>query len=327
MAMPERQALAIGNDSYLVNRLPFCVNDATDLSSCLRMIGFRVQCATDLHIMSMKSITRQFVQSIRPGSIALFYFSGHGLQYNGENYLIPTDNDAIDLGNINESMLNIQELINDMMQKGPRLMLIILDCCRAYEVSDSTHKRGFFDRASSRNKQGLAPMRAPSSTITAFACAADEYSSGQSRNGRNSVYTYHLLRHIRTPNVDIDLILRNVAVDVARETKNKQTPFRYSSCNEIICLVNNWGVNVPAVPMNMQPIPVSRKSFLRNSIYLHCQPAFRISQESIQKSTRSYSCSFSATDQPVTTSIERTEYSLRSQSEGIIKRDENSLTA
>ena len=242
--MNSRQALVIGNDAYAFSPLPCCVNDAIGMKNALRSIGFHTHCETDRRIDQMQSVANRFVQSIQPGSIALFYFSGHGLQCNGVNFLSPIDNDGdIDPDHMDRSRLNVQKLVDAMETRRPRLMIIILDACR----SDAALKdlRRLRDRAASIVRPGLAPMRAPPGTIIAFACAADEVSYGKSKYGNNSVYTYHLLRYLTTPNVDIDLVLRKAAADVQQETKNVQTPFRYSSCNEVICLVSNAAMNHP----------------------------------------------------------------------------------
>jgi uncharacterized caspase-like protein len=288
MATLIKQALVIGNEAYSQNPINMCVNDATDMSICLRSMGFRVQPAINRPLNSMQAITRHFIQSIQPGSIAMLYFSGHGLQYNGINYLLPVDDDYIQLNNLDSTAINVQEVINSMYERGPRLMIIILDACRAYGSSKTLDGRRLHNRMSIGIKDGLAPMQAPPATIIAFACAADEFSTTLSVNGRNSLYTCHLLRHICTPDTDIDLVLRYVAVDVQRDPSNEgtQTPFRYSSCNEIICLVNSGGINAPMLPIGWQSGSVFRKSFFSNNIYTHSSSAFRTIPKPVCKGTR-----------------------------------------
>jgi uncharacterized caspase-like protein len=265
-----KQALVIGNEAYAQNPIQMCVNDATDMSICLHSMGFQVQPAINQRLDSMQAITHQFIQSIQPGSIAMLYYSGHGCQYNGINYLLPIDDDYIQLNNLNSTAINVQEVINSMHSKGPRLMIIILDACRAFVVGTTQDRRRLYNKASGTTLNGLAPMRAPPATIIAYACAEDELSTTLSMNGRNSLYICHLLRHICTPNTDIDFVLRNVAVDVQRDPFNRgrQTPFRYSSCNEAICLVNYGGMNTSMLPIGWQQGSFFRKSFFTNNIYI-----------------------------------------------------------
>ena len=213
----------------------------------------------------------RFLRSIQPGSIAAFYFSGHGLQFNGENYLVPTNNLDIGLDNLDQVALNAQQLIKAMHNRNPRLILIILDCCRSYWHAEPPEKGGFLNRRSGKFKDGLAPMRAPPATIIVYACAADAVSSALSINDRNSLYTYHLLNHIRTPNLDIDTVLKNVGMDVLRDPVNMehQVPFRYSSCNELIFLAGNGPMNYPMLYGYKQLGYLHRKSFFRSSKHIH----------------------------------------------------------
>lgn len=242
MARSQRRALIIGNDSYEIGALPCCLRDADGMKNALRSMGFHTQCEKDLRMNRTKEVTRHFVESIQPGSIALFYFSGHGFQYNGLNYLVPVDNDnPTSPADMDKSHLNVQKLIDSMQQRRPKLMIIILDACRSDDALKGVKRCP--DRTVALTRPGLAPMRAPPGTIIAYSCAADEFSYGESKYGSNSVYTYHLLRYIKTPNMDIDLVLRLTAAAVQKETKNLQTPFRYSSYNELICLATNSPVN------------------------------------------------------------------------------------
>ncbi len=261
-----KQALSIGINAYLPSRLALrpCINDASDLSNSLRTIGFQVHCKTDLDLNSMKSITHQFVNAIQPGAVVLFYFSGHGVQSDGNNYLIPTNAVGISADNIQSTAIDAQKLINAMSAKNPRLIICILDCCRTVPPTDPLDGKSPLKRALAGTRAGFAPMQTPPSTIIVYACAADDTASPRSKNGRNSLYTYHLLHYIRTPNVDIETILRRVAADVQRDSNNEQIPYRYSSCNEVICLVSNQGYNAPVPPQYMRARPIARKFLSMN---------------------------------------------------------------
>jgi len=192
----------------------------------------------------MKSMTRRFVESIQPGN----------------NYLIPIDSLGICEDNIKSTAIDAQKLINSMYEKRPKLIICILDCCRTDPPETPLDRaKSSFDRALAGTTVGFAPMRAPPSTIIVYACAADEAASPKSKNGRNSLYTYHLLRYIKTPNVDIETILRHTAADVQRDSNNEQIPYRYSSCNEMVYLVSDKGQNAPLSPQYIQAMPVVRK--------------------------------------------------------------------
>ncbi|CAF1382700.1 unnamed protein product [Adineta steineri] len=224
MAMFDKQALVIGNDDYGgKNQLHSCVYDAKMMTHSLHSIGFNVQREINLRSNEMLSISRQFAQSIRPGAIVVFYFSGHAGEFNGENYLY-----ALDL-----TTVNAQNLLKEMHRNKPRVVIFILDCCRS--PISSLDSRAFGLDGRSRLRNGLVPMAGPPSTIIAFSSAAGEPSVA-AKAGQNSKYTKYLLRYIRTPNMDIDIVLKQAAVDVQRASINGQIPYLYSNCNERICL-------------------------------------------------------------------------------------------
>jgi hypothetical protein len=234
------------------------------MSTSLRSIGFEVHAQIDLDYYLMQSITQRFIRSIQPGAIVVFYFSGHGIQSDGYNFLIPTGDDNIHPDNIKESALSAERLIYDMHLRSPRVVIVILDCCRSYWGPGSLLPPSPADSVPTGMRSGLVPMQTPPATIVAYACAAETVSSSKSRNGRNSMYTYHLLRYITTPNVDIDYVLRTVAVGVQRDSNNEQIPYRYSSCNESICLVVSPVMNVPVWSGIMQPATGFCKSLSKN---------------------------------------------------------------
>lgn len=237
MANADQQALIIGNDAYSRSPLPCCLNDADGMDGALRSIGFRTHCGRDLKNREMKLLVDRFVHSIQPGSVVIFYYSGHGLQLNGVNYLVPVDNSPmINPSEMSRQYVNVQKLLNDLYARQPKLVIVILDACRSDEALNGL--KHLSAKAAIIVRPGLAAMRAPPGTIIAYACGADEVSYGRSKYGHNSVYTYHLLRYITTPNTDVDLILRKVATQVQKETRNEQTPFRYSSYNDIFYLVS-----------------------------------------------------------------------------------------
>jgi hypothetical protein len=139
-------------------------------------------------------------------------------------------------------------------------------------------------------------MGGPPSTIIAYACAADTESFAASGTRPNSMYTHYLLRYITTPNVDIDMVLKNVAVEVQRESVNEQVPFLYTNCNERICLNANPWPNIPVWPGAVQFNPLLCKLLSKNRLYIHFQNMFSgIRSTSTPKTTRR--SQYSATNQ------------------------------
>ena len=121
-----------------------------------------------------------------------------------------------------------------MANMEPHFILFLLDCCREYWLPKTT-------RSMKADSQvgGLNKMTAPPGTVIAFACAAGQTTSDQVSDATNGRFTKSLLKHIITPGLDIQLVLRRVANDVAKETYHKQIPFQVSSIltEDVICLV------------------------------------------------------------------------------------------
>ncbi|CAF2506792.1 unnamed protein product [Rotaria sp. Silwood2] len=256
--MLAKQALSIGINDYVPRRfiLEPCLNDAGDITQALRLLGFRAHFAKNLGYKSMKSVTDQFVHSIQPGAIVVFYFSGHACQFDGNNYLIPTNAVGIWAGNINSTAIDAQKLISSMHKRRPRVVICILDCCRTDAPTEPIDEMSPYGRALAGMSAGLAPMQAPPATIIVYACAANDVASAASIDGRNSLYTSHLLHYILTPNVDIETLLKCVARNVERESKSEQIPYRYSSCNEAIYLAapNTYNALMPFQDMHRRPV-------------------------------------------------------------------------
>ncbi|CAF1175710.1 unnamed protein product [Rotaria sp. Silwood1] len=263
-----KQALSIGINAYVPRRFTLepCLNDAGDMTLALRLLGFHAHFAKDLSYKSMKSLTHQFINSIQPGAIVVFYFSGHACQFDGNNYIMPTNVTGVWAGNVNSHAIDVQKLINSMHKRRPRVVICILDCCRTDAPSEPVDQMSPFSRTFYGMKIGLAPMQAPPATIIAYACAANDVASADSIYGRNSLYTSHLLRYITTPNVDIETLLKCVSIDVQKESENQQIPYRYSSCNEAIYLTapNTYKAMMPSQDMHRRPIV--RKSLSMNPL-------------------------------------------------------------
>ncbi|CAF3816661.1 unnamed protein product, partial [Rotaria sp. Silwood1] len=148
------------------------------------------------------------------------------------NFLLPCDNNQIETGNdMQRFAINAQNMVNEMAAKNPHVVIFLLDCCREYWMP----KEG---RSDGQSVGGLHEMKAPSGTLIAFACAPGEVTPDRSLGSENGIFTKYLLKHITTPGIDVEHILRRVAKDIAQETKNKQQPFRVSSIyEENVCVV------------------------------------------------------------------------------------------
>ena len=217
-ALPsKRVALVIGNAAYADSPLRNPVNDATDLATKLRTLGFEVTVLTDRSRSQMTQAIREFGLRAYGAEAALFYFAGHGVQVRGRNFLLPigqrfadeaeVENDAVDVGNV----------LSGIEEAGPRVALLVLDACRNAPLQRRTRSGG----------RGLARMDAPSGALIAF--AAQPGAEAQDGSGRNGTLTKHLLAHIGTPGLAIEQLFKRVRTAVEEETQRAQSPREESS--------------------------------------------------------------------------------------------------
>ena len=217
----KRVALVIGNAKYKFSPLNNPVNDATDMAASLRSVGFDVIEVKDANKRQMRAATRRFEDKLAASDVGLVYYSGHGVEVKGRNYLIPVDADirrehevedqAFDAGNI----LRMMESLQGTEKK--RVNIMIVDACRNNDLARSWRS----------TNRGLARMDAPTGSFISFATAPGQVASDG--NGRNSPFTKHLLQALKQPNVPIELVFKEVRRNVMDETGGEQVPWENSS--------------------------------------------------------------------------------------------------
>lgn len=227
-------ALSIGNNNYIRSPLNNCVNDVIDVSAELKKVGFSVTTKTNLNHADMGKAINSFVDGIKPDDFVFFSFSGHGVQWNDQNYLMPCDDDRIEgPSHLEDRATNAQRALELMSAKSPFVILYILDCCRTYWLPKLARNRAIDD-----SSKGMAPMSPIAGSLIAFACAPGTTASDTAPNGRNGLFTYHLLRHVTKPGENIVMLLIDVAQAVMHETEGRQRPYTISGlCRRDVYLV------------------------------------------------------------------------------------------
>jgi hypothetical protein len=207
-----RVALIIGNKDYKDVPLRNPVNDAEDLGQVLKRLGFSVTTRTNVNRREFEEAVDQFSRQIAGAEVAVFYFSGHGCQAQGENYLVPVGDVFNDEADLRYRAVNAGLVLDKMEEAKPGINIVILDACR------NNPFKGV--RSASR---GLTALQAARGSFIAYATAPGKVASdGQDRN---SVYTKHLLRAIESGGLDILQAFQRVAVEVDRETNGGQVPW------------------------------------------------------------------------------------------------------
>ncbi len=211
-------ALVIGNGSY---RLPLnnALNDADDMARTLRQLGFQVLLRKDLDLRQMEEAVRTFGDQLQVSAVGLFYYAGHGVQVGGFNYLVPIDAHIKREDEIKYQSLSADLVLEKMRSAEGRTNIVILDACR---------NNPFLHSRALAGAGGLAPMNAPSGTIIAYATGPNAVAS-DGLDGRNGLYTSHLLKSIVRPGTPIEQVFKEVRVHVRADSGGQQTPWETSS--------------------------------------------------------------------------------------------------
>ena len=241
-----RVALVIGNADYKgsLTRLRNPANDARGMAQVLEEIGFEVIPLYNANRAEIGRAVHEFSKKIGSEGVALFYFSGHGLQVEGQNYLVPVDAEIEEAYQVKYQCNSANEVL-DVMQsrRGNRINVVILDACRNNPFADGNKSVG---------SRGLATMPGAPGSLIAY--AADAGSVAKDGTGRHSPYTGSLIKHIKTPNLELEDVFKSVARDVLSATAGNQKPGRYSNVNEDYYLVVSESSNLGPLP----PVPGGR---------------------------------------------------------------------
>ena len=218
-----RLALVIGNSAYRnAPALDNPSNDAADLANALRGIGFDVIETRDATREAMANAVRAFSERIGSADVALFFYAGHGLQMNGENYLLPVDARIESAADVRFNTINLTD-IQQEMEGGGRANIIMLDACRNNPFADKLahDHRGLTTR-------GLGRLEATGvGSLVVFSTQPNNVAFDGA--GRNSPFTSALLKHIAAPGLEVRQMISKVRGDVLAATEQKQVPWDNSS--------------------------------------------------------------------------------------------------
>jgi len=212
-----RIALIIGNGEYKTSPLANPVNDANDMATALKKCNFKVMKSINATRQEMRRSIRKFGEEINKGAVGLFYYAGHGIQVDGENYLVPVNAEVYTEAEVEDECLKVSSVLRQMESAGNRLNIIILDACR-----DNPFGRSF--RSSN---MGLAKMDAPTGSILAYSTAPGSIAADGV--GRNGLYTSNLLKYMIEPNLPIERVFKKIRIAVVKASNGKQIPWESSS--------------------------------------------------------------------------------------------------
>ena len=253
----KRVALVIGNGAYVhATRLLNPANDAQDMKVRLERLSFDVVFALDANSDDFDAAIVAFGRKLVGADIALFFYAGHGLQFEGVNYLLPTDTRIEGAYTLKRKAVQAQDVV-DQMERAAKVSLVFLDACRNNSMLRDLERSVPELTRGGTATRGLARMDPRGgNTLIAFATAPNEVASDGS--GRNSPFSTALLKHIETPGVLVQEVLTDVTADVLRDTDGRQKPEVLSRLSTKIVL-NPKVVVIPPPPVDPKPTP-SRES-------------------------------------------------------------------
>jgi hypothetical protein len=215
-----RVALMVGNSNYQIERFSLAnpKNDAEDVAAALRGLGFDVLTAIDAPKKEFERKVAEFARRAKDADAALFFFAGHAMQFQGENYLMPVDGELKDRDSIWSEMVRVDD-VRRALDRVDGLKVMILDACRDNPLSDRVYRSV---AAGGGAPRGLARIDKAQGMIVAYATAADDVAADG--NGRNSPFTRALLNRMGEAGLEITKLFRMVGADVAEETRGRQRP-------------------------------------------------------------------------------------------------------
>jgi formylglycine-generating enzyme required for sulfatase activity len=217
-----RVALVIGNDSYPDASTPLSttIKDARTLAEEFRRSEFEVDLKENVGKEDMQRAVDAFTGKIRSGTVALFYFSGYGIQVARQTYLIPVNAQVWTEAEVRRDGVSVDALLAEMNRKGAKVKIIILDAAR----------RNPFERRFRASAAGLAALDAPDGTLALYSAAPGKVINDGT--GANSLFVSELIKELRSPNLTAEEVFNRARIGVSRASNNEQVPWVASSLLE-----------------------------------------------------------------------------------------------
>ncbi len=252
-AAGDRFALVIGNAKYPDADTPLKepINDARQVADELKRDGFTVEIGENLTGDNMRRAFDRLYNKLRPGSVALIFFSGFGISSNRQSYMIPVDAQIWTESDVRRDGLSLETVLGEINNRGAGVKIALIDASR----------RNPYERRFRPGSQGLAPVIAPNGTLVVYSAAL---SSVVSDNGSDhSLFVQELLKEIRVPDLSAEEALNRTRLGVTRASNREQQPYLSSSLAEDFAFIGNPGSGgsrpAPA-PVPVAPPPVANVS-------------------------------------------------------------------
>src|ERR1700686_3536666 len=245
-AAADRFALVIGNAKYPDAESPLKepINDARAIADELKRDGFTVDIGENLTGDAMRRALDKLYGRIKPGSVALVFFSGFGVQSSRQSYMIPVDAQIWTEPDVRRDGFGLETILGEINSRGAGVKIALIDASR----------RNPFERRFRSFSAGLAPVIAPNGTLVMYSAALSSVISDN--GGDHSLFVQELLKEIRVPDLMAEETLNRTRVGVTRASRSEQVPWISSSLAEDFSFIPGTGARPspsPAVAALPQP--------------------------------------------------------------------------
>src|SRR4051795_12162732 len=244
LAAGDRFALVIGNAKYPDADAPLKepLNDARDVADELKRDGFSVETGENLTGDGMGRAFDKLYGKIKPGSVALVFFSGFGIQSARQSYLLPIDAQIWTESDVRRDGISLETVLGELNTRGAGVKIALVDASR----------RNPFERRFRSFSAGLTPVIAPNGTLVMYSAALASVVSDA--GGEHSLFVQELLKEIRVPDLMAEETLNRTKMGVTRASRGEQVPWISSSLAEDFSFIPGGAGSRPSPPPAPPPV-------------------------------------------------------------------------
>jgi hypothetical protein len=245
LAAGDRFALVIGNAKYPDADAPLKepLNDARDIADELKRDGFSVETGENLTGDGMRRAFDKLYGKIKPGSVALVFFSGFGIQSARQSYMLPVDAQIWTESDVRRDGISLETVLGELNTRGAGVKIALIDASR----------RNPFERRFRSFSAGLTPVIAPNGTLVMYSAALASVVSDA--GGEHSLFVQELLKEIRVPDLMAEETLNRTKMGVTRASRGEQVPWISSSLAEDFSFIPGAAGSRPPVATQPPPPP------------------------------------------------------------------------
>jgi len=245
LAAGDRFALIIGNAKYPDADAPLKepLNDARDVADELKRDGFSVEIGENLTGDGMRRAFDKLYGKIKPGSVALVFFSGFGIQSARQSYMLPVDAQIWTESDVRRDGISLETVLGELNTRGAGVKIALVDASR----------RNPFERRFRSFSAGLTPVIAPNGTLVMYSAALASVVSDV--GGEHSLFVQELLKEIRVPDLMAEETLNRTKMGVTRASRGEQVPWISSSLAEDFSFIPGAAGSRPPVTTQPPPTP------------------------------------------------------------------------